>query len=141
MADDPAIAAVAAYWDARDALDDAKRVNRRAWFAASDIRKSGQHDAMERAEAVEQDASRAYCNALRGYQQSMEALATQFPASRRGAIELLTAALAEFSEPFDNRGNQMTFCPAEVLAIIRSVRDALELWETPLPPLPESEPE
>lgn len=141
MADDPAIVAVAAYWDAIDALAEAKRVSRRAWFAASDIRKSGRHDAMERAEAVEQDASRAYCDALRGRQQSMDALTTQFPASRRGAIELLTAALAEFSEPFDNLGSQMTFCPAEVPAIIRSVRDALELWETPVPPLLESEPE
>uniref|UniRef100_UPI003F9B5C7C hypothetical protein n=1 Tax=Rhodoblastus sp. TaxID=1962975 RepID=UPI003F9B5C7C len=113
----------------------ARRADRGAWCEASDIRKSSRPDAAERAEALQQDASRAYGRALRDYEQSLELLAIVPPASRRGAIEMLTAALAEFSEPFGNYGNVTVFCSAEVPSLIRSIRDAIELWESEPPPL------
>lgn len=132
---DPAIEAVAAYWEASDALDNMKRVERGAQFAAPALGKDGQADAVDQA-AAEQGAPQDYASALLAFGLARYELCTAVPESPRGAIEMLTALRAEFSEPFDNAGLDMkVFAHAGVLTMIENIRDALELWESHKPPL------
>lgn len=138
---DPATAAVATYWEARDGLDLARREDRAAWFDASSVQKSAGSEAFERAEAIRSDAGKAYCRALRRLDAARNELAAVAPTTPRGAIEMLTAALAEFSEPFDNLGSKKVFCEASVPELLRSLRDAMELWEGEAPTLKAGEPE
>lgn len=139
--DDPAIAAAAAYWDARDELSFARREDRGAWFEASSVEKIGSSDATEQADAIRSDAARAYGHALRKLDAAMKELASVAPNTTRGGVEMLTAALAEFSEPFDNLGSKKVLCDAIVMDLLRSLRDAMELWAVEPPTLKAGEPE
>ncbi len=140
MADDPAITAVAAYWKARDVFENVKRGERAAWIAAGEERKSEGPIAVEGEPGVGQEFAKAYGRALRRLERAREALASVHPATPRGVIEVLTVALGEFSKPFENvPGSKMVFCPADVPDLLRSTRDAIELWENDQPPLKEDE--
>ncbi len=134
---DPAIAAVAAYWEARDALAFARREDRAAWFEASSVQKGGGSDATERADAIRSDAERAYGHALRKSDAARDELASVAPTTTRGGVEMLTAALAEFSD----LGNKKVFCDASVVDLLRALRDAMELWEGEPPTLKAGESE
>lgn len=137
---DPAFAAVAAYWEAMDALEANRRGGKEYFRELGRAQRTGSRRAVERAADLIDANGREWGATLRDLRRVRETLANVTPATRRGAIEMLTAALADFSPPFEDGAGSRVFGPAEALDVIRRVRDALELWETQEPPLREDEP-
>jgi hypothetical protein len=128
ISDDLAIAAVASYWEARDAFDDLRREDRKAFFFLTGAYRHRDAGAVKIIGAMKDEIVRHVCEAGRKRDAVTTALSLVKPATPRGAIEMLTVALAEFPTQWSDHGRAMVMGSAEGLEMIRRVRDALELW-------------